>query len=329
MAAKIGLFMSAQFEPGYDMHKGVAELAAQARLAEDVHFDGLFLGHHYLAHSAFMQPIPLMGYIAAMTERMELGLGVYVSPLANPLALAEDLATIDALSQGRLIAGLGSGYRAREYDAFGIPFEDRFKRLEVNTNVLRRLLAGEEVSGDFPFGRLDRAKVHLRVRPQGATPDLWMGAFGEIGLKRAARLGCSWLAPPDGDEAEQKVRFDQFRGFLADHGQPLDRAYPLLREAVVAPTEQAAREIAREHMVRQYKQYKQWQAAQDVSIDDLIDQFAIVGDPETVAQKMCGLIDRLGLTHLLLRVQWAGMPHADAMSIIRLMGEEVIPAIKA
>lgn len=329
MSAKIGLFISAQFEPGSDIPEGVGKVAAQARLAEDTGFDALFLGHHYLAHSAFMQPLPLMGHLSAITERVELGLGVYISPLANPLALAEELATIDALSNGRLIAGLGSGYREREYDAFGVPFKDRFKRLEMTTDVLQRLLAGDEVSGEFPFGTLDRAKVHLRSRSPGETPDLWMGAFGEVGLKRAARLGCSWLAPPDGDETELAARLDQYKGFLRDAGQTLDRAYPLLREAVVAPTEEEARHIAREHMARQYKQYKNWQAAQDASIDDLIDRFAIVGDPETVVRKMRGLADGLGFTHLLLRVQWAGMPHDEALSIIGLIGEEVIPAMKA
>ncbi|MGV3480400.1 MAG: LLM class flavin-dependent oxidoreductase [Sphingobium sp.] len=326
---KLGLFLTAQFDPASDIRQGVEHVAAQARDAERYGFDALFLGHHYLAHSAFMQPLPLLGYLAAQTSRVELGLGVHLAPLANPLALAEDLATIDALSGGRLIIGVGSGYRAREYDALGVPYADRFKRLELNTSILRRLLAGEEVGGEFPFGTLDRAKVHLRGRPVGQSPDIWMGAFGEIGLKRAARLDCSWLAPPDGDEDEQAARFDQYRAFLAEAGKSVDRAYPLMREVVVASTNERAREIAREHMARQYQQYKQWQAAQDASIDDLLDRFAIVGDPERVTAKMRSLTERLGLTHLLARVQWAGMPHEDATAAIRLMGEEVIPALKA
>lgn len=326
--AKIGLFLTAQFDPESDVPEGVAQIGEQARLAEQVGFDSLFLGHHYLAHSAFLQPLPLLGWLAGQTERVELGLGVYLGPLANPLGLAEELATIDALSGGRLIVGLGSGYRAKEFEAFGVPFEDRFKRLEVGTDVLKRLLKGEEVSGEFPFGTLDRAKVHLRARPPGEHPDIWLGAFGEVGLKRAARLGCSWLAPPDGDEEEQATRFEAFRGFLRDAGTGTDRAYPLMREAVVAETTEQAREIARTHMARQYKQYKQWQAAQDASIDDLLDGFALVGDPERVAERMQALIDRLGLTHLLVRVQWSGMPHEEAMAIIRRFGEDVLPRLR-
>jgi alkanesulfonate monooxygenase SsuD/methylene tetrahydromethanopterin reductase-like flavin-dependent oxidoreductase (luciferase family) len=329
LGVKIGLFLSAQFEPGAPVQANLRDLIDQARLAEDSGFGALFLGHHYLAHSAFLQPLPLLGYLAAATRRLELGLGVYLAPLANPLALAEDLATLDALSGGRLILGFGSGYRAREFEAFGIAYEDRFKRLELTVSVLRQLLSGAAVSGEFPFGRLDEARVHLRARPPGETPDIWLGAFGEIGLKRAARLGCSWLAPPDGDIDEQAARFEQFRQFLAEAGAPLDRAYPLLREAVVAQTEAAARAIAREHMARQYRQYRQWQAAQNASLDDLIDRFAIVGDPDQVAAKIRGLTDRLGVTHLLLRVQWSGMPHADAMTAIRLIGDRVLPQLPA
>ena len=325
--AKIGLFLSAQLEAGSNVADGVEKLAEQARAAEEAGFDSLFVGHHYLAHSAFFQPVPLLGWLASVTRRIELGLGVYLLPLHNPLAVAEDMATIDALSGGRLTIGVGSGYREREFAALGVPYADRFKRLEVTVDVLRRLLSGEEVSGEFPFGTLDRAKVHLRGRREGA-PDIWMGAFGDVGLKRAARLGCSWLAPPDGDLDELAARFDQFRQFLEDAGTGLDRAYPLMREAVVAPTMEAARTIARDHMARQYSQYKQWQAAQNASVDQLIDRFGIVGDPAHVVKRMREMIDRLGLTHLMVRVQWAGMPHEDALKIIRLFGDEVLPELR-
>ncbi len=324
---KIGLFLSAQMEPGADVALGVRQLAEQAELAEAVGFDSLFLGHHYLAHSAFLQPTPLLGWLAARTKRVQLGTGVFLAPLSNPLALAEEMATVDALSGGRLIFGVGSGYREREFNALGVPYDQRFKRLETSVSVLRRLLSGEEVSGEFAFGTLDRARVHLRGRPEGA-PDLWMGAFGEVGLKRAARLGCSWLAPPDGDPQELVERFAQFRAFLTEADQSLDREYPLMREAVVAPTIEAARAIARTHMARQYAQYKQWQAAANASIDDLLDKFGVVGDPDRVVARITELRDSLGLTHLLMRVQWTGMPHEQAMDVIRLMGEAVLPRLR-
>lgn len=324
---KVGLFLSAQLEPGTDVAEGVRQLGEQAELAEAVGFDSLFLGHHYLAHSAFLQPLSLMGWLAARTRRVQLGTGVYLAPLVNPLALAEEVATIDALSGGRLILGIGSGYREREFKALGVPFEERFKRLETATDVLRRLLAGEEVSGDFPFGSLDRARVHLRRRGEGG-PDIWMGAFGEIGLKRAARLGCSWLAPPDGDPEELVERFAQFRGFLAAAGQPLDREYPIMREAVVATTMEAARITARIHMARQYAQYKQWQAAAGATMDDLLDRFGVVGDPDHVVARIKTLRDTLGVTHFVMRVQWTGMPHQEALDVIRLMGEVVLPRLR-
>lgn len=325
---KIGLFLSAQLEPGADVADGVGKLGEQAVAAEQAGFDSLFVGHHYLTHSAFFQPLSLLGWLAARTERVQLGTGVYLSPLANPLALAEEVATLDALSGGRIVLGVGSGYREREFDAMGIPFADRFKRLETSTDVLRRLLSGEEVSGEFAFGKLDRARVHLRGRPEGA-PDIWMGAFGDIGLKRAARLGCPWLAPPDGDPEELERRFEQFRGYLTEAGRSTDIEYPMLREAVVAPSLEAAQTVARTHMARQYAQYKQWQAAADASMDDLLDRFGVVGDPDRVVERIRTLRDRLGLTHLLLRVQWMGMPHEEALDVIRLFGEAVLPRLKA
>lgn len=323
---KIGLFLSAQLEPGADVAAGVQMLGEQARAAEQAGFDSLFVGHHYLTHSAFFQPLSLLGWLAAQTTKVGLGTAVYLSPLANPLALAEEVATLDALSGGRITLGVGSGYREREFDAMGIPYADRFKRLEVTTDVLRRLLSGEEVSGEFAFGTLDKAKVHLRGRPEGA-PDIWMGAFGDIGLKRAARLGCSWLAPPDGDMEELDRRFSQFKEYWAEAGNPNPPSFPLLREGVVAPTLEAAQDIARNHMARQYAAYKQWQAAADASMDDLLDRYGVVGDPDRVVARIKAMRD-LGVTDLLLRVQWMGMPHEQALDVIRLFGEQVLPRLK-
>lgn len=324
---KIGLFLSAQLEPGANVAEGVQKLGEQALVAEQAGFDSLFVGHHYLTHSAFFQPLSLLGWLAARTSRIGLGTAVYLSPLANPLALAEEVATLDALSGGRVTLGVGSGYREREFDAMGIPYADRFKRLELTTDVLRRLLSGEEVTGEFAFGKLDRAKVHLRGRPEGA-PDLWMGAFGDIGLKRAARLSCPWLAPPDGDVEELERRFDQFKTYWSEAGNAGTPAFPLLREAVVSPTLVEAQDIARTHMARQYAAYKQWQAAADASMDDLLDKYGVVGDPDRVVERIKTLRDRLGVTDLLLRVQWMGMPHDKALEVIRLFGEQVIPRLK-
>jgi alkanesulfonate monooxygenase SsuD/methylene tetrahydromethanopterin reductase-like flavin-dependent oxidoreductase (luciferase family) len=326
-ALRLGLFLSAQFEPGAETASEVARLAEQAELAEAAGFDSIFVGHHYLTHSAFLQPLALLGYLAARTRRVALGTGVYLLPLANPLALAEEVATIDALSGGRLVLGVGSGYREKEYAALGAPFADRYRRLETFTPLLRRLLAGEEITAEGDWGRLDRARLHLRGRAAG-VPDIWMGAFGDIGLKRAARLGCSWLAPPDGDLTELEERFARYRGFLAAAGQSGERAYPLMRECVVAEDRESALAIGRTHLARQYAQYKSWQAAQRSSVDDLLDRFGLVGDPAAVADKMLRLRDRLGLTDLILRVQWSGMPHEDALRIIRLIGDEVIPRMR-
>lgn len=117
---KISCFLSAQFDPSASATAGIDDVLAQAAAAEAAGFHAVYLGHHYLAKSAFVQPIPLAGYLAAATSRVRIGFGVLVAPLLNPIALAEELASLDVLSRGRLTVGLGAGYRKRDNAAFGV-----------------------------------------------------------------------------------------------------------------------------------------------------------------------------------------------------------------
>ena len=324
---QIGMFLTAQFHPGGD---GVAEARAvveQARLAERLGFASIFLGHHYLAKSAFLQPLPLLARLSGETTSIKLGLGVYLSSLAHPVALAEELATIDVLSNGRLIAGLGSGYREIEYAAVGVPYTERFRRLEESITVMRALWSGEAVTMSGLFGRLEGAKLNLKPVQSGGPP-IWMGAFGPKGVARAARLGASWLIPPDGDRETLRAKFDDYRQRLAEHDQPLDRDYPLLREVVVAPTHEDAERIAREHLVPLYRQYKNWDAAREVSVADLISRHAVIGDADAVGEQLAWYRDEVGATSVIARLAWPGMARAAIERSMQLLGETVAPRLK-
>lgn len=103
---KISVFLSAQFDPAASAVEGLDGVVRQAAAAEEAGFHAVYLGHHYLAKSAFLQPIPLAGYLAGATERIRIGFGVLLAPLLNPIALAEDLASLDVITGGRLTVGI-------------------------------------------------------------------------------------------------------------------------------------------------------------------------------------------------------------------------------
>lgn len=312
-------------EPGVAPQQGLARLVEQVRLAESVGFSSIFLGHHYLARSQFLQPLSLVNHLASLTQTIRLGFGVYLVPLHNPVALAEEFATADVLSGGRLIVGVGAGYRKVEYAAFGIPFEERFKRLAEFVPVMRRLWRGEEVSVSGRFGSLDNARLHLQPVQRGGPP-IWIGAFGPVGIRRAAALDAPWLAPPDGGRQTLRERYALYRKAREEHAHGDDTDYPLMREAIVAGDAKAARDQAREFLVRQYRQYKSWSAAQEATEEELLNEFAVVGTPESVAEKLGWYRENLGVTEAILRIQWVGMDHSAVVDSIRLIGERVIAA---
>lgn len=321
---RVGMSLSAHYEPGASVRDGLRDTMEQVALAEEMGLSTILLGHHYLARSQFLQPLSTVAYLAARTERIRLGFGVYLLPLHNPLALAEEFATLDRLSGGRLIVGLGTGYRSVEFRAFGVPMEERFRRLEEYVGVLRALWSGEPVTHSGSFGELDGARVLLRPERPGGPP-LWLGAFGPVGMRRVARLDAAWAVAPNGSVAEVARRMADFQDALRSYGRDLDRDYPLLREGCVAPTRGEAVDAAKPYLAEQYANYRGWKHG--ATIDELIGEQAVIGSPEDVIARLSEYA-RLGYTDVVMRLQWTGMPQAEVLRSIRLLGREVIPALR-
>ncbi|MFT4008944.1 MAG: LLM class flavin-dependent oxidoreductase [Nocardioidaceae bacterium] len=323
---RLDCFLSAQFEPGESAVAGIDDVLAQARAAEDGGFDGVFLGHHYLAQSAFIQPVPLAGYLAAATERVRIGFGVLLAPLLNPIALAEDLATLDVLSNGRLTVGTGAGYRKRENAAFGVAWDDRLRRLRDYVAILRGLWAGEAMDLQGSWGEVKNASLSLRpVQPGG--PPLWIGAFAEPAIKRAARLDVPWMIGPKGNDAEIGAKLSVYRETLAEKGFSLDRAYPMNREGFLADTHGAAVAGIKPHLERQYAGYKSWDEAQSIDIDRYIEEDCLVGTADEVLAKIAHWEQEHGITQISLRLQFFGAPQAEAMDQIGRFASDVIPRL--
>lgn len=323
---KLSLFLSTHAALGESPVARLRVVERQARLAESLGFETLFLGHHYLASSQFLQPLSTASYLAGITERIRLGLGVYLAALHHPLTLAEELATLDVLSDGRLTAGLGVGYRKLEYRALGIPWEGRFRRFERCLEVMRALWRGEEVLYQEDWGRASGARVHLRpVQPGG--PPVWLGAFGRKGIERAARLNAPWLGTPDGTVDTVTERFSIYRTELRRWGHSPERAYPLAREVSVAADRDEAIDSAWPYLAAQYRGYRSWDAADRLTGKDVIARQAVVGNPDEVIATCREYREKAGITEIMCRVDWMGMAPEIAERTIRLLGEEVVPAL--
>ena len=171
-------------------------LARVRRVVETAHecgFTAVTANDHFVFQTAWLDgPTALASAIEA-SGQMILATTIALSALRGPVALAKTLAAIDILSGGRLIAGVGPGSSQRDYDAVGVPFDERWKRFEESVVVLRALLAGAPVPEG---GRFYRVPADLVLEPAPARPvPVWVGSWGSAaGLARVARIADGWLA---------------------------------------------------------------------------------------------------------------------------------------
>ena len=324
---RFGLFVAAQHPAGDDPGARLAEHLEQVRFVRDAGFHSIFAGQHFLpAPYQMLQPVPLLARLAAEAGDLRVGAGILLLPLLNPVEVAEQAATLDVLTGGRFVLGVGLGYRDEENAAFGVPAE-RVRVFREKLDVVRRLLEGEDVTASGHGFRLDGARL-APLPLQRPRPPIWMAANGDAAVRRAARLADTWFVNPHASIAEVERQLALFR---AERGSDPDEL-PMLREVCIARTEEEALAVARPYLAPKYEAYVNW-GQSDVlpptdslrrEWDELRAGRFIVGAPETAAEQIRALAD-LGVTELVLRVQWPGMPQRDALRTLELLATEVLP----
>ncbi len=214
---KIGLFLSTQFPEGEDVAARIPDLVAQVRAARDSGFASLWLPHHYLtAPMQMLQLTPLLAYLLPEAKGMEVGPGILILPLLNPVHVAEEAATLHTLSGGKYVLGVGLGYREGEFTAFGMALSERAARFNEAIALMRRLWTEPTVTHE---GRFYTVREHgLSLRPHGAIP-VWIAAQAEPALRRAARIGDAWLIVPSATLPEVAAQMRIYRAALAEYGR--------------------------------------------------------------------------------------------------------------
>ena len=168
----------------------------------------------YTHESAFHEPFVLFGYLAAITERVELVTGVIILPQRQTALVAKQAAEVDILSGGRLRLGIGTGWNYVEYDSLNEDFTNRGKRQEEQVEVLRQLWDEPIVDFDGNWHRIDRAG--LKPLPGRRIP-IWFGGFSDPAFRRAARIGDGFVFGNGSPDARNTV--ETIRGYLDEEGR--------------------------------------------------------------------------------------------------------------
>ena len=145
---KFGIYSSIADPPaGEHLDRAVDEVIAEAQLAEEAGFDSCFFGEHHQDRDGFLpSPLIVATAVAASTRTLNVGTSVILLPLHHPVHLAEDVTTLDIVSKGRIILGVGLGYQPADFQAFGVPMSERVGRFEESLEIMRRSWSGEEFS---------------------------------------------------------------------------------------------------------------------------------------------------------------------------------------
>jgi alkanesulfonate monooxygenase SsuD/methylene tetrahydromethanopterin reductase-like flavin-dependent oxidoreductase (luciferase family) len=329
---KFGLGLSVQHLPEEPQAVRFREHVEQVRLARAVGFSSVWASQHYLADPfTYFQPIPTLARLAADARGMTLGTGVLLLPLHHPVEIAEQLATLDVITDGRLIFGVGLGYRDVENVAMGHDPKQRVGRLIEGLEVVERLWSGEPVAYEGRYFTLRGARISMRPL-QSPRPPIWLAANGDVGVRRAARLGDAWLMNPHAKLATLERQLELFRAARRELGRPAAIETPLIKECYVAPEAATAVTEAQTVLGAKYQAYRRWEQDKalpagetfDASFDELARDRFIIGDPARVVDEIARYRERLGVTTMIFRLQWPGMDQEKVLRSIRLLGHKVL-----
>lgn len=314
-----------------ELYREVLDLVVEA---EALGFDSVWTTEHHFADDAYMPSVlPVSAAIAAVTERVEIGTGLALAPLYEPLRLAEDAATIDAISGGRFILGLGMGWLDWEFEALGRSLSDRVRRLQ------EAIVTCREAWGD---GLVEAAGVAVTPKPaRPGGPPIWIGAGAEKAVRRAARLADGWMAGEAGVDG-----FATAVGWIRDELARGGRSASDFEIAGYWPVFTWDGDDAWD-LVKPYLQYMEWKYEDaagskgrlgqlplppelDADGEDQLRQAIICGTPEQVAARIRRYAELAGERFTFIgRFYFPGMPRDTMRRATELFAHEVIPALQA
>lgn len=325
------------------------ETFALAQLAEEAGFDTVTVGHHHFLPGNMSDPLTFLTAVAVRTSTLRVGTGIFQLPVHNPVRVAEQVATIDELSGGRISLGVGLGWWPLEYQVHGSHFRTRGARMEEALEILRLVWTEEKTSYDGRFYSFPELTVHPRPVQQPSIP-LWVAGVADAAVDRAARLGDAWLCGPVQSLGKAQSCLRVYRDSCARHGRQPE--WILRRYAWIGTDRRSVEEDVLPAYVDGLLEHWRESAEDDVELDlfrridagehvpptEIAQDRLLWGSPDDVIAQIERYREATGCTHVHAAFG-AGLPadsglsstfgsFEDHQAMIRLFGAEVIPAFR-
>jgi alkanesulfonate monooxygenase SsuD/methylene tetrahydromethanopterin reductase-like flavin-dependent oxidoreductase (luciferase family) len=351
MSFEFGIFHEFSRYAGQTDAEAFAQSFAQVDAAERWGLDVVWLAElHFLPErSVVSAPLVVASAIAARTRRLKIGIAVQVLPLCHPLRLAEEVATLDHISQGRLIFGVGRSGFPRTYEAYGVAYAESRERFAEVFEILKRAWSDERFSFEGSFYQFRNItlvprplqKPYPPLRIAATSPDTYP-AIGAMGLPIfvAVRLGTieelgpniaayreAYRAAGHAGQGQVYLRVPIYVGETeaSARADPEHSIMPFYRTLGAQIEDSATRAGARAIEQRA----ERGQALQTIGYADVLRDKVIVGTPESVTKRLQELIRKLGLNGVLAELNCGGLVANDkVMRSLQLMCEEVAPRFR-
>ena len=358
----IGLVMECDYREGRTQDEAFDEAFAIAQLADDTGIDGVWLAERHFAAprtptdpggagipSVSSVPLMMAGIIAARTERVRVGTGVSVLPLAHPIRLAEEAATVDNISRGRLDFGIGRSSFPRSYHGYDVPFNESRERFAEALDIILKAWNNYRFDHHGHYYNMDDVVVTPRPYQQ-PHPPIRIAAnsidtFGIVG-----QLGFPLVTGVRGQGLKQvSDNLELYRSAAKENGHDVDDAYvrmPIFvgesMEQVRADTEESTmrafrrtadtyiRTVEAEGENASAERRQRAEQLLNTTYDDLLVDRVAYGSPAEVAQRLAEIREQLGITGVIMEPNLGGtVPAERVQNSIRLYAEEVAPALRS
>lgn len=331
---KIGVQLNPQVsldKPGTSL---MPTLIEQVRVADAAGFDAFSMGEHYnIPGLQRLHQIPALARLCAEAKHCAVGTAVTLLGLRHPVTVANELASLDIINNGKSFAAFGLGYRDDELNAFELTREQRFRRFVEGIEIIKRLWTEDHVSYEGKEFKIKDVSVDPKPL-QKPRPPIWIAANSDAAVERAARIGDGWIIGPHSAIKELERQMSLFRKAWAAAGKQERPDIPIIREAFVARSRKEAVEKAQpclEELYRSiYIKWKQNEAMSDPdelswAFDRLAQHRFVLGSPQECIDQIQEYEERLGASRLLCRFDWTpGLPQEEILAAMRLFGEKVI-----
>ncbi len=303
-----------------DLRFGVSFYVGQARI-EDVDriealgYDSVWTGEHIFFYGPTFDALTVLAACAARTSRITLGTAVFLLPLRPPAIAAKEVASLDLISGGRVVLGVGvGGEYPKEFAACGVPVNERGRRTDEAIRVLRMLWTESNVSFEGRFTHLDGVTLMPRpARPGG--PPIWVAGRSDGAIRRAGRLGDGYVpylfSPERYRDSLTKVRQQAEAA-----GRDPDAVTPALYQFIcLAGSYEEAKSIAVTDLQRRYNQ----------PFDRIVDRYVVMGNADDCARRL-GDFAEAGARHFILVPITPGM--ADFLPHVEAYARDILPKMK-